>query len=359
MKLEIYDLTLKLIGSYPFELDKGIDFDLENECKNNVRIFIDEDYDEEIVINHFVFFHYANSNRLGKIIDLKQKGKIIDLTILLNADIFTNSIFNYNSNTSSGYVFENSIKPIELGISEYFNQHTNVTPFTYVSEINDFDMYDSVIYTQLSETFKVNDYIRKMQANRHITTNLTLKYDQNTNGLYIEVRVSKLDNSYIVFNENYDVLGLPEIDFQNDVVNCLNIQAFNSTTNKFIREPLTYILNTDNVVELLEGSLGVPTYLISNSVVFSVSDNEISDTALLAFAIDELANAYNNEIKFKTKLTSNIKLNELMGRYAIFILKNGNPIFSRISGINLVNGIAQITLGASRKRLTDKLKRRL
>lgn len=389
MKIEVYDLQLNFVNSYWYALDSELNFDVEVEQKNQIKVLIDETFESDVFINYYVYFSYQQFNYIGKIVDYEIENNSATISVNLDIDIFNNQVFNV--------AFFTSIDPIEQGVREYFELHdpNNPTPYSYQSNvvINTPGIEDSSIYDTLDNTFKVNDYIRKIQNARNVRVYLTLKYDIATNKPFIDVLVDYGQTGYFVIDEldHSQVLGDVNIDFQYDIPNYLKIALYDTDFNAFGDIYPTYALNNQNVVQKTTDILPVdkPQTFIPSYEVYEYDSAELTlidtngdltplgEDILLSFAIDALRNNYNNEITFTSDLDAiknfvnsdnqefmysengTFRYSDLVARYIVFVTINRTPIFTRVTSISVKNGLITIKLGASRKRLTDKLKRRL
>lgn len=376
--IEIYDYQLRYLKSYPFEVETLI-FDAEVRNSSTIRMvqlqkdanFVPE---TDILINYYVYFRYDSYNYLGCISSIEVDDNSIKLSIYLNYDI-TNIKFTVDD------LMVNMSSTLWQMPQKYFQEYltTTILPAPNViiedniqSSMLPFDEIDlSILNAMEGDLYDYPTFTRKM-AKRGEMVNISLSNKSNGEPAF-KVR-TYIKDSRIIEIDARDKRQVSNIkySFQDDTPNKIRFLFKNETLGK---AEATFVISEAGLFNVndLVADYELPRQFIADTIEIDWDKTSYNEDLIYSFALDYMAFNYSNEITFETTKeelrmlsqdgASTFDFFELLNFVVAFypdveMYENRPFFYSYISKLEVKENIIIITLGASRKRLTDKLKRR-
>lgn len=328
-KLELYDWQLNHLKDYAI-LDYEYTLDLKE--KSIFTIYINE----SILLTELYFVQF--STYFGRIIRVSQNSENkYQLEIAVGKDAFDYEITLEN----------NFIEEIEVFIAEKISEFNNKN-FSYINNLEIEVTSLTEGYIVFDETISLSEFMSQVKR----------LYDIEVDIIYIEkyffkVVIGKKPNNRIEIAWNDAEVIKYELNFSNELPTKVTVVDKNNNEYNF------YLCTNGEVDDDYNPDIDrvrLPTIKNQIKVVSDVSLS--SESEARPYAEEILLGSENNEIVLEYD-TSNIGANSLINSIVDFILPNEQVVTARITKIESDNKtpIKTITLGASRKRLTDVVKK--
>lgn len=374
--IEIYDYKLNYLKSFPFKVETLL-FDAEVRNQSTIRLlqlkkdpnFVPE---TDILINYYVFFRYDNYNYFGSISEVEVKENDIKIGVYLNYDIA-------NIKFVKKDVLMNTTRTLYDMAERYFTNYLtkfNVPKVIIQDDINDETPPgldgDMVIFNSFeSSVYPYPEFARKM-AKRGTMTDITMgNLDSGEPAIKIRVYIKRDWILEIDAKDKKQVNDL-KYSFQDDIPNKIRF-IFND--DKLGTHEETFIFNGEELLREseIDNEGAMPKQIVPDTVEINWEYSSYHPDLTYAFALDYMALNYSNEITFsttkeqlrmlKTDGASTFNFFELLNTVIAFYpdvnVSERSFFTTYISKLEVKESMINVTLGASRKRLTDKLKRRV
>lgn len=403
----IYDRSLRK-GSYkakfPFSTN-SLNFDIETKASNTITIVnyneLDLEFSDVIAQGDYVVFTYQDFKYFGVITDYDMTGSNIsmDLEISLNYDAldFNFELSDLTENDTpgenqlwlklGGYKALSGLPGLLLAYAKFGLESTypftERSPYYTLADVTEGLEYKFEDLYERPETF--SELVRHIHKVYGIRLDVSFNNkvlegayewlpEDAINGIqFVNCVASKSEYSILELykaNSNH-VVGDLEISFQRDRPNMLDLDVYvqDSEDELVQHDRRMYIVCNDGIVR---ESTNVTLDMMPYETIYSYERYEydlsiITDEIMLGYAIAQIGTNYANEITFKTtRKALGMEVNDkniynffdVLGRPVLFHLSPRRRVLTRITSIEVTdNEFLTVKLGASRQRLTDRLRR--